>query len=87
MKSVAAALGTSTRTLRNQLSRESTSYRKLVDELREALAEQLLATHTSIDEIARRLGYADASSFISAFKRWKGVAPGGYRTEHKKPFD
>jgi AraC-like DNA-binding protein len=83
MKSVAEALGISTRTLRNQLSRESTSFRKLVEELREALAEQLLATHTSIDQIAQRLGYADASAFISAFKRWKGVAPGGYRTERE----
>jgi AraC-like DNA-binding protein len=79
MDAVAAELGMSTRTLRNRLRRESTSYRKLVEEMRAALAEQLLATSMTLDEIAERLGYADTSSFIAAFKRWKGVAPGGYR--------
>ncbi len=31
------------------------------------------------DEVAERLGYSEASSFVHAFKRWKGVAPGAYR--------
>jgi AraC-like DNA-binding protein len=80
MQAVAAELGMSTRTLRNRLRREATSYRALVEEIREALAEELLAAgEMTIDQIAQRLGYADTSSFIAAFKRWKGVAPGGYR--------
>jgi AraC-like DNA-binding protein len=36
----------------------------------------------TLDQIAERLGYADTSTFIAAFKRWKGVAPGGYRRQH-----
>jgi AraC-like DNA-binding protein len=80
MKVVAAQLGTSTRTLHNQLARESTSYRELMEEIRETLAEELLsASRLSVDEIAQRLGYADTSSFVSAFKRWKGVPPGAYK--------
>lgn len=82
MEGVAADLGMSARTLRNQLRREMTSYRELLEEVRETLAEQLLAAdHLTLDQIAERVGYADTSSFIAAFKRWKGVAPGSYRTK------
>jgi AraC-like DNA-binding protein len=82
MKTVACELGMSTRTLRNQLNRETTSFRELVEEIRETLAEQLLSTtRMTVDEIAERLGYADTSSFITAFKRWKGVPPRGFKTE------
>ena len=76
MARVATELGMSTRTLRNQLKRERTSYRALLEDIRERIAEHLLATsHLTVDQIADRLGYADTSSFISAFKRWKGVPP------------
>jgi AraC-like DNA-binding protein len=81
MPSVAAELGMSPRTLRNRLGREGTSYRELVEEVRRGMAEQLLAANNlTLDEIAERVGYADTSSFIAAFKRWSGVAPGKYRT-------
>jgi AraC-like DNA-binding protein len=80
MQTVATELGMTTRTLRNHLRREATSFRALVEESRAALAEELLATRQlTLDDIATRVGYADTSSFIAAFKRWKGVAPGGYR--------
>ena len=81
MSVVAAELGMSTRTLRNRLRRESTSYREIVDQLRRVLAEELLSAGAmTIDEIAQRLGYADTSAFIAAFKRWKGVPPGSYKS-------
>jgi AraC-like DNA-binding protein len=82
MNTVSAELGITTRTLRNQLQREATSYRELLEEIRETLAEQLLAAkQMTVDEIAGRLGYADTSSFITAFKRWKGVPPRSYKSE------
>lgn len=84
MKAVAAELGVSTRTLRNQLARESSSYRKLVEDVRLSLAEELLATGVSVDAIADRLGYSDASSFSAAFKRWRGVAPRTYRPRSRR---
>jgi len=31
-----------------------------------------------VEDVAVRLGYAEASSFIHAFKRWKGVTPTAY---------
>ena len=80
MDTVAQELGMSTRTLRNRLRRESTSYREIVEALRRSLAEELLSTPgMAVDEIAQRLGYADTSTFIAAFKRWKGIPPRSYR--------
>jgi AraC-like DNA-binding protein len=79
MQAVAAELGMSVRTLRNRLARESTSYRELLEQARERFAEQLLASDMTIDAIADRLGYADTSSFVAAFKRWKGMPPRRYR--------
>jgi AraC-like DNA-binding protein len=81
MQAVAAELGMSARTLRNHLAREATSYRELLEQARERFAEQLLAAGMTIDSIADRLGYADTSSFVAAFKRWKGVPPRRYREE------
>lgn len=72
LEAVAAELHMSSRTLRRRLAGEGTSYRSLVDEVRERLAEELLATGAlSVAEIGRRLGYADTPSFTAAFKRWK----------------
>lgn len=80
MEAVAAELNVTSRTLRRKLLDEGTSYRALQDEVREALAVELLGTaRLSIEDIAERLGYAEASSFIHAFKRWKGVSPGALR--------
>lgn len=76
---VAAALHLSERTLRRRLAEEGTSYRALVDEVRQALAEELLATGSvGVEEVAHRLGYAEAASFTHAFTRWKGVPPGAW---------
>lgn len=76
MESIARALGMTTRTLRRKLVAEGTSYRALLDEVREAFAEELLATRAlSVEQVAYRLGYAEASSFIHAFTRWKGTTP------------
>jgi AraC-like DNA-binding protein len=73
---VAAALAVSERTLRRRLADEGTSFRALVEEVREALAEELLATGSlSVEQVARRLGYAETASFTHAFTRWKGVSP------------
>ncbi len=30
-------------------------------------------------EIAERLGYADVTTFIEAFRRWKGMPPSEFR--------
>lgn len=71
----AAGLHLSTRTLRRRLASEGTSYRGLVDEVREALAEELLGAGIPVEQVSRRLGYAETSSFTHAFTRWKGTSP------------
>lgn len=75
---VAAALNLSVRTLRRRLDAEGTSYRELVSETRQMLAEELLAIGATVEDIADRLGYADASSFTHAFQRWTGTSPGRF---------
>jgi AraC-like DNA-binding protein len=80
METVATELHMTARHLRRLLETEGTSYRALVDEVRQALAEELLTTaRMKMEEVASRLGYAERTSFAHAFKRWKGTSPGSYR--------
>ncbi len=80
MEQVASQLYLSSRTLRRRLLDEGTHFRGLQDEVRQALAEELLAAGgLSLEEIAERLGYGELSNFIHAFKRWKGTTPGRYQ--------
>jgi hypothetical protein len=60
------------------------SFRGLLDEIREQLAEELLITGgLSVAEVAERLGYVEVSSFSQAFRRWKGVGPRDYRARRR----
>lgn len=84
MERIAKELATTSRSLRRRLTEEGTSFRVLVDEVRETLAEQLLSTAgLNVDAVAERLGFANTAGFISAFKRWKGVPPGTWRSQHR----
>ena len=79
---VADRLHLSERGLRRRLAAESTSYRKLLNQVRETLARAyLLDTGLRVEEIAERLGYSDAANFSHAFRRWTGTSPGRFRTE------
>lgn len=73
---VAARLHVSLRTLRRRLADEGTTYRELVQETFGVLAEELLGSGLTVEQVAERLGYADKSSFHRAFKQWRGVSPG-----------
>lgn len=79
---VATELHMSDRTLRHRLAAEGTTFRALLDEVRERLAEELLVKGgMSVAETARRLGYREVSSFSQAFRRWKGMGPRDYRKQ------
>lgn len=82
VEEMAAELRMSSRTLCRRLQDEGTSYRRLVDEVREALAEEMLckAQLTTV-QVAGRLGYAEPASFVRAFKRWKGTTPQAFRVQ------
>lgn len=73
---LAEKLHVSVRTLRRQLADEGTSYRTLVEQTRQILAEELLATgRLTVEQVADRVGYAETSSFVHAFRRWNGTSP------------
>lgn len=79
IEAIAAVLNLSDRTLRRRLVAEGTSYRDLADEVRCTLAEGWLGARLTVEEVASRLGFSEASSFIRAFKRWTGRTPGRLR--------
>ncbi|WP_062985881.1 AraC family transcriptional regulator [Nocardia anaemiae] len=77
---VAAALFISPRTLSRRLRDEGTSFRNLLDEVRQMMSEELLShTDMTTEQVAARLGYAEAASFIRAFRRWQGCPPQEFR--------
>lgn len=83
---VAAELFMSPRTLSRRLNEENTSFRALLDEVRQTLSEELLDhTDMTTEQVAARLGYAEAASFIRAFRRWKGCPPQEYRARGARP--
>ena len=80
MNDVASALCMTPRTLRRRLLEDGTSFLKLRDETRLALAQELLSGPVlSVEQIAERLGYSEPTCFINAFKRWTGQTPLAYR--------
>lgn len=76
----AARLGLGVRTLNRRLAAEGTTFARLRDETRHSMAVQLLrGTKLQAAEIAEKLGYANASAFTSAFRRWSGQPPSHWR--------
>lgn len=67
-------------TLRRHLEDEGQSYQSIKDELRRDLALELLGgSSRSVLDVAMELGFAEASAFHRAFKKWTGIPPGEYR--------
>lgn len=82
MQRVAADLHMVPRTLRRRLAEQGTAYAELRDEVRQALAEAFLSgPQLSVEQIATRLGYAESTSFINAFRRWHGRSPHAWRLD------
>ncbi len=80
-EALAQQLCMSASTLRRRLAEEGQTYQGLKDSVRKELAITWLAEPSiSFVEIAARLGFADASSFYKAFRKWSGSNPGHYRT-------
>lgn len=78
---IAHGLNLSLRSLQRHLADEGCRYDSLLDECRQNLALSYLRDpHSSLSEIGYRLGFADASSFNRAFKRWTGLSPGQFRS-------
>lgn len=79
---VAEDLGMTSRTLQRKLSQEGVSYQKLLDEVRQQMAEDYLQnTDMSIPDITLRLGYSETTSFHRKFKAATGKTPGDFRRQ------
>lgn len=72
---IAKQLGVSARTLRRQLAQQRLVLRQIVDDVRRARADQLLAAGRTVKEVAFELGFSEPSAFSRAYKRWTGKAP------------
>jgi AraC-like DNA-binding protein len=80
LETIAERLHMSGRTFKRKLHEHGTGFRELVEAVRRAEAIRLLnTTALSVAQIARRLGYADASSFTRAFHKWTSTSPGAFR--------
>jgi AraC-like DNA-binding protein len=80
LEEIAAQLHLSPRTLKRRLAAESAAYSSLVEEQQREHALLLLRSRDlTLDEIAARVGYSDATNFTRAFRRWTGKTPAAFR--------
>ena len=80
VEQVAGALGMSARTLVRRLAEEGTGFAAIQRALQKDLAIGYLSdSGLGLAEIAFLIGYADASAFSHAFRRWTGRQPGAFR--------
>jgi AraC-like DNA-binding protein len=84
MDAVARIFAVHRRTLNRRLREHGVTLRQLIEDVRRQLARQLLRdTDLSVLAIAETLGYADASAFTRAFRRWFGTTPSGWRAARR----
>lgn len=77
---IAKVLFISQRTLQRRLKEHDTTFKKLVNEVRQELADVYLHdSGLSLTEISFLLGFSETSAFSRAFKRWAGQSPRDYR--------
>ena len=81
---VAATLGMHPRTLQSRLRDDRKSYREILQETRQGLAEHHLRYSAgSITDLALQLGYAEVAVFSRHFKRWSGMSPREWQKLHR----
>lgn len=82
LEEVARALHMSERTLKRRLATQGTSFTSVLDDARcERAMVWLREDKLSHADIAERLGYADASAFSRAFRRWTGMTPAAFQRQ------
>lgn len=77
---LSADMGISRRTLQRRLNALGSSFKQMLQDVREELSLRYLDDpRLAITEITLLLGYSDQASFSNAFKAWRGCAPTEYR--------
>jgi len=68
------------RTLRNHLHAQGTSFQAILDNVRQQLAINYLEqTDLSVDYVCGLVGFNDPSNFRRAFRKWTGMNPSELR--------
>lgn len=76
LKDIAGEMNLSQQTLRRYLQKEDSSFHVIKAQIRRDFSINLLGDiELSVEEIAYRSGYTEASAFIRAFKSWTGFTP------------
>jgi AraC-like DNA-binding protein len=76
MRDVARHLGMTERALRRKLSEEGSSFREVLDDAMRERTLRLLKNPTlTLQEIAERTGFSEASALHRAVRRWTGQTP------------
>lgn len=80
LNDVSSALDMHPQTLRRRLAKEGTTFKQLKSDIRRDTALHYLGKRAlSVEEVAYRAGFSEASAFIRAFKGWTGLTPYAYR--------
>lgn len=79
-KLVASELNLSERSMQRRLQEKQTTFRYLLDSVREMVAKQYIKNPLNrMSDIAFLLGFSEQSAFSRAFKKWTGKSPVEYR--------
>lgn len=79
---IARELAMSTRTMQRLLKNSGTSFRQLLDEVRNEHARGYLRSASFSDgEVSFLLGFEDPNSFYRAFRSWNGMSPTEFRRQ------
>jgi AraC-like DNA-binding protein len=86
LQGIGRELAMSSRSLQRALYDRNTSFRELVDEVRNATARDFLDhSDLSCQEIAFLTGFSDSNSFSRAFRSWNAISPSEYRNNRSRP--
>jgi len=82
---VSRRCGIPVRTLQRRLHNAGLTYRELVDKVRfDAACRLLRQPQNNVKDVARAIGYQNASNFNRAFQRWAGVSPSEYQRQQAR---
>lgn len=77
---IATQLELNSQTLSRYLKQEGTSFNSIKNQIKRDIAIHYLdQSELSVDKIAYKVGYSEASVFIRAFKKWTGFTPLKFR--------
>lgn len=83
-KEIARLFSMHHRTLSRHLAHEGVSFQQIADEIRFAIACDLLAnTELALNQISVVLQFSEPSAFTRAFRHWSGQAPSAWRERHR----